>query len=328
MSFIRETRIEANGLGFYLGEAGNPEQPLVLMLHGFPECWASWRFQLPVLAESGYYAVAPDLRGYGGTDAPEGVAAYSQRELVRDVVALIEALGHSEAVLVGHDFGSALAWQVARENPEKVRGLVALSVPYGGPAPEPPTETMKRRFGDHFFYMLYFQQPEIPERELEADVGDSLRRIFHALSGDADMNQVFGPRKGGGFLDTMPRPAEQPHWMREVDLDYYVSRFREHGFTGPLNWYRALDLHWRQTRRDQHWQITPPTIFIAGRQDPVIALNRKALERMPEYLDDHRGTWLLDDCGHWTQMEQPAQVTSLLMEFIETLERDTAAASS
>lgn len=320
MSFLRETSIEANGLRFYLGTAGSPDQPLVLMLHGFPECWASWRFQMPVLAESGYYAVAPDLRGYGGTDAPEGVAAYSQRELVRDVVALIEALGHRDAILVGHDFGSALAWQVAREHPERVRGLVALSVPYGGPAPEPPTESMKRRFGDQFFYMLYFQQPDVPERELEADVGDSLRRIFHGLSADADRSRVFAPRVGGGFLDTMPRPEQQPHWMREVDLEYYVSRFLQHGFTGPLNWYRALDLHWRQTRNDQHWRIKPPTIFVAGRQDPTVALNGKALERMPDYLDDHRGTWLLDDCGHWTQMEQPAQVSSLMMEFIEALE--------
>lgn len=325
MSFIRENRVEANGLGFYLGEAGNPEQPLVLMLHGFPECWASWRFQIPVLAESGYYAVAPDLRGYGGTDAPEGVAAYSLGELVRDVIALIASLGHSRAVLVGHDFGSALAWQVAREHPDKVLGLVALSVPYGGPAPEPPTESMRRRFGDHFFYMLYFQQPDVPERELEADVSDSLRRIFHALSADADRDHVFAPRKGGGFLDTMPRPAEQPNWMREVDLEYYVARFRANGFTGPLNWYRALDLHWRQTRQQKHWQIQPPTIFIAGREDPVIALNRKALERMPDYLDDHRGTWLLDDCGHWTQMEQPAQVTTLLIDFVDTLHGRTSA---
>lgn len=319
MSFIREYRIQANGLRFYLAESGQAGNPLVLLLHGFPECWASWRFQLPVLAESGYHAVAPDLRGYGGTEAPAGVPAYSQQELVADVLALMDALGHERAVLVGHDFGAVLAWQVARCHAERVRGVAALSVPYGGPAPEPPTEAMRRRFGSLFFYILYFQQPEVPERELQADPKDSLRRIFHSLSARADLEQVFAPREGGGFLDYMPRPDEQPSWMREEDLDYYTAAFEHSGFTGPLNWYRALDLHWQQTRDDRSWTIRPPAVFVAGRRDPVIALNGKALERMPEYLEDHRGTWLLDDCGHWTQMEQTSRVNSLLMEFMDSL---------
>lgn len=317
MSFVRERRVTANGMDFFVAEAGEPDSPLVLMLHGFPECWASWRYQIPVLAESGYHAVAPDLRGYGDSSAPGDVQAYSQQELVRDVEALIDALGHKRALLVGHDWGAALGWQVARLHPQRIAGYMALSVPYGGPAPEPPTETMKRRFGDYFFYMLYFQQPEAPERELEADIRDSLRRIYFSLSADADIATIFGPRKGGGFLDTMPVPDEQPHWMREVDLDYYVSRFQKSGFRGPINWYRALDLYWRQTRNDNDWQIRVPTAYVAGKQDPVVAMNRKALDRMPDYLEDHRGTWLLDDCGHWTQMEQAPQVSSLLLEFIE-----------
>jgi pimeloyl-ACP methyl ester carboxylesterase len=319
MSFVRERHITANRLDFFIAEAGDPDSPLVLMLHGFPECWASWRYQIPVLAESGYHAVAPDLRGYGESAAPQGIAAYSMQELVQDVVALIQALGHSDAVIVGHDFGCALAWQVARLHPEKVRGVVALSVPYGGPAPEPPTQAMKRRFGDYFFYMLYFQQPQVPEAELEQDIRDSLRRIYHSLSANVDMGDVFAPRHGGGFLDSMPVPEEQPAWMREVDLDYYVERFCRSGFTGPLNWYRALDLYWRQTRNDSHWRIDVPVIYIAGKQDPVVPMNRKALDRMPDYLSDHRGTWLLDNCGHWTQMEQATEVTSLMLEFIEGL---------
>lgn len=321
MSFVRERRVSANGLEFFIGEAGEPERPLVLMLHGFPECWASWRYQIPVLAESGYHAVAPDLRGYGDSPAPSEVAAYSQQELIEDVIALIEALGHERAILVGHDFGAALGWQVARTHPERVRGYLALSVPYGGPAPEPPTETMKKRFADYFFYMLYFQQPEEPERELEANIRDSLRRIYHSLSAEADAASIFAPRKGGGFLDTMPEPEKQPDWMREVDLDYYVSRFRKSGFRGPLNWYRALDLYWRQTRNDHNWRISVPSAYVAGKQDPVVTMNRKALDRMPDYLEDHRGSWLLDDCGHWTQMEQAAQVSGLLLEFIESIDR-------
>lgn len=321
MSFVRERLVSANGLDFFVAEAGEPDRPLVLMLHGFPECWASWRYQISVLAESGYHAVAPDLRGYGESAKPAAVQAYSQQELIADVIALIDALGHERALLVGHDWGAALGWQVARTHPERIAGYMALSVPYGGPAPEPPTEAMKRRFGEHFFYMLYFQQPEVPERELEADIRDSLRRIYFALSAEADAASVFAPRKDGGFLDTMPVPARQPNWMREVDLDYYVSRFEKSGFRGPINWYRAMDLYWRQTRNDRNWRISVPTAYVAGRQDPVVAMNRKALERMPDYLEDHRGSWLLDNCGHWTQMEQAHQVSSLLLEFIEGIEK-------
>lgn len=322
MGYINERKVQANGLDFMIAEAGDTSAPLVILLHGFPECWASWRFQLPVLAESGFYAVAPDLRGYGLSSAPPEVSDYSLRELSDDVAALIEATGHRRAVVVGHDWGAALAWQVARRHPDKVSALVALSVPYGGPSPMPPTEAMQRAFGDNFFYMLYFQQPELPEQELETDIRDTLRRTFHAWSADADAAAFLGPRRGGGFLDGMPLPAQQPHWMREIDLDFYVSRFQHSGFRGPLNWYRAMDIYWQQTRDEpeENWIIKCPVLYIAGRQDMVLTMNHKALERMSRYLPDLRGQHIIEDCGHWTQMEQPAQVNRLLLEFIETLD--------
>lgn len=322
MGYVNERMIQANGRQFSLAEAGDPADPLVIMLHGFPECWASWRFQLPVLAESGYYAVAPDLRGYGFSDAPADINAYSQAELSDDVAALIEACGHQQAVVVGHDWGAALAWQVARRHPGRVRALAALSVPYAGPAPRPPTETMRHAFGDNFFYMLYFQQADIPERELERNIRDSLRRIFHAWSADGDVSALLAPRQGGGFLDGMSVPDEQPHWMREVDLDFYVSRFEKSGFRGPLNWYRALDLYWQQTREEpeENWIIDCPVLYLVGRQDLVLEMNRKARERMSRYLPDLRGEYIIENCGHWTQMEQPSEVNRYLLEFVETLD--------
>ena len=322
MGYIREGAVEANGLQFFLAEAGEASDPAVILLHGFPETWASWRYQLPVLAESGFHVLAPELRGYGESAAPPEVAAYSQRELAADVAALIEASGHEQAVVVGHDWGAALAWQVARLHPERVRAVAGLSVPYGGPAPEPPTETMRRRFGDCFFYMLHFQQPDVPEQELEADIRDSLRRIYHSLSADADPARIFAPRKEGGFLTGMEAPDEQPRWMREVDLDYYVSRFEKSGFRGPLNWYRAMDLYWEQTRDEpeESWVLRQPALYIAGEQDPVYSLNRKAIERMPRYLADLRGQHIIPRCGHWTQMEQDYEVNRLLLGFLEQLD--------
>jgi pimeloyl-ACP methyl ester carboxylesterase len=203
MAFTRERQVSANGLDFFVAEAGVAGLPLVLCLHGFPECWASWRYQLPVLAQSGYYAVAPDLRGYGFTDAPKDVEAYRQSKLVEDVMALIRVLGYDSAILIGHDWGCALAWQVARCYPKSIKAVIGMSVPYGGPAPVPPTAAMRKLFEDRFFYMLYFQQTGLPEQELEADVSHSLRCIFHALSADGIADFNVKP-DDTGFLQSMP----------------------------------------------------------------------------------------------------------------------------
>lgn len=315
MAFIRERNVAANGLDMFIAEAGEAGKPLVLCLHGFPECWASWRYQLPMLAQSGYYAVAPDLRGYGQTGGPEAVQDYRMSVLVEDVRALVAALGYDRVILVGHDWGCGLAWQVARQYPDMVTAVVGMSVPYGGPAPEAPTDAMKRLFEDRFFYMLYFQQPALPEQELEQDVRGSLRKIFHALSADGIAEYRPG-RDDTGLLDSMRAPEQPPRWMREEDLDYYTSRFEASGFTGPVNWYRAMDLSWQESREDDNWQLTMPVLFIGGLQDPVLMFNQKALQRMPDYVPDLR-TVLLDQCGHWISMEQATEVNREILAFLE-----------
>lgn len=315
---MSERMLKANGLDFFITEAGERDKPLVLCLHGFPECGASWRYQLPVLAEAGYYAVAPDLRGYGFSSAPKEVDAYRQSMLAKDVIALIQALGHEQAVLMGHDWGCALTWEVARSYPEHIRAVIGLSVPYGGPAPEAPTEAMRKIFGEGFFYMLYFQQPELPEQELEADITKSLRLIFHGISAAGISEYRLVPEQSG-FLQSMATPGKQPAWMSEQDLAHYTERFRHSGFTGPINWYRAMDASWEESRNDSNWHIAMPTLFIAGKQDPVIAFSYKAMERMPDYFDDLH-TVLLDDCGHWTQMEQAATVNKEVLGFLKKLD--------
>ncbi len=317
MAFIRERRLAANGMDFFIAEAGEPGAPLVLCLHGFPECWASWRYQLPALAQSGYHAVAPDLRGYGETGGPAEVDAYRQSRLVADVVALIDALGADQAVLIGHDWGCALAWQVARRHPERVAAVVGLSVPYGGPSPKPPTEAMRDLFRDHFFYMLYFQRPQAPEQELEADVEDSLRRMFHSLSADGIEDFSVAP-DSTGVLQAMQPPPSPPRWMRDEDLAYYVARFEKTGFTGALNWYRAMDASWEESRDDDNWTITAPVLFLGGMQDPVLLFGQKALTRMPDYVPALR-TVVLDQCGHWIQMEQASEVNREILGFLEEI---------
>lgn len=321
MSDIQETRVQANGLTFNVAESGEPGNPAIILLHGFPECGYSWRYQMPFLAGLGYHVLAPDLRGYGGSDAPREVAAYRQDILVADVMGILDAFGAREAIVIGHDWGCALAWQVARSEPDRVRAVAGLSVPYPGIGPKPPTEQMRAAFGDRFFYQLYFQQPEIPERELEADVRDFLRRMYFALSGPGMQEKFRTATPAEKFTDILQAPkGPQPDWMTEADLDVYVEHFQRNGFTGPINWYRAMDISWEQQRADGRERIHPPALFIAGKEDPVIQFGAKALKRMPEMMDDLTDVILLDDIGHWVQMEAADAVNRHLAAFLKALD--------
>jgi len=320
MTEIREQKVPANGLNFHVRSAGDPADPAVILLHGFPACGYSWRYQMPFLAAKGFHVLAPDLRGYGFSDAPKAVDAYRQDKLVADVMGILDAFGAERAVVIGHDWGCALAWQVARSEPGRVRAVAGLSVPYPGLGPKAPTEQMRAAFGERFFYQLYFQQPEVPEQELEADVRDFLRRMYHALSGPGMQEKFRAEKPVTGLLDILQPPTGgQPDWMRESDLDVYVERFQHSGLTGPINWYRAMDASWRQQKEDGRERIHPPALFIAGKEDPVIQFAGKALERMPTMMDDLREVVLLDDLGHWIQMEAPEAVNQHLGAFLDSL---------
>jgi len=320
MTEIREQTVQANGLDFHVRSAGDPAHPAVILLHGFPECGYSWRYQMPFLAAKGFHVLAPDLRGYGFSDAPKDADAYRQDKLVADVMGILDAFGAERAVVIGHDWGCALAWQVARSEPGRVRAVAGLSVPYPGLGPKAPTEQMRAAFGERFFYQLYFQQPDVPEQELEADVRDFLRRMYHALSGPGMQEKFRAEKPVTGLLDILQPPkGGQPDWMREADLDVYVERFKHSGLTGPINWYRAMDASWRQQKEDGRERIQPPALFIAGKEDPVIQFAGKALERMPTMMDDLREVVLLDDLGHWIQMEAPEAVNQHLGAFLDSL---------
>ena len=200
-----------------------------------------------------------------------------------------------------------------------VRAVAGLSVPYPGLGPKAPTEQMRAAFGERFFYQLYFQQPDVPEQELEADVRDFLRRMYHALSGPGMQEKFRAEKPVTGLLDILQPPTGgQPDWMRESDLDVYVERFEHSGLTGPINWYRAMDASWEESRDDDNWTITAPVLFLGGMQDPVLLFGQKALTRMPDYVPDLR-TVVLDQCGHWIQMEQASEVNREILGFLEEI---------
>ena len=165
MTEIKHRTIKTNGINMHIAEAG--EGPLVLMLHGFPELWYSYRHQIPALAEAGYHAVAPDIRGYGQSDAPQPIEAYAMKEHLADALGILDALGAETAVVVGHDWGAPMAWNSAVLHPERYRAVVGLSVPFLQRSPAPPMQLFKQVFQDNFFYMLYFQEPGVAEKELQ-----------------------------------------------------------------------------------------------------------------------------------------------------------------
>ena len=299
-----------------IAEAG--EGPPVLLLHGFPELWYSWRHQLPALAAAGYRAVAPDVRGYGGTDAPEAIDSYTMLDHVADAVGVLDALGEESAVIVGHDWGAPMAWHGALLHPERFPAVAALSVPYTPRPPAPPTQLMKRLFQDRFFYMLYFQEPGLAEAELEADVRRSMHLMLYDASGDAPRSGWQARRpKDANLLDEMRDPERLPPWLTEADIDYYTAEFERTGFRGGLNRYRNMDRDWEQSAHLAGATVQQPALFVAGERDGVLRFT--GTDAMKASVPNLRNVVILPGCGHWTQQERPAEVNSALIEFLKAL---------
>jgi pimeloyl-ACP methyl ester carboxylesterase len=310
--------VQAGSLRMHIAEAGRG--PLVLLLHGFPESWYSWRHQLTALAAAGYHAVAPDQRGYCATGPPGGpggqadIGEYTILHLTGDVIALMDALGEDQAVVAGHDWGAPVAWHTALFRPDRVRGVIGLSVPYRPRGSAPPIATLRSLLGDSF-YMVYFQHPGMADAELSRDPAATFRKVLCSLGGEGPPMSLIPP--GGGFLDAAADTAELPGWLAQHDIDEYVSEYAQSGFTGPLNWYRNLDRNWELTGAWLHAPIGVPSLFIAGDKDPVLSFISP--DGISSALPRLTGPVILPGCGHWTQQERPAEVSAAMIGFLGSL---------
>lgn len=314
---MRERTVTANGIDLHVLEEG--EGPVVILAHGFPELAFSWRHQLPALAAAGYRAVAPDQRGYGGSSRPEAVEDYDILHLTGDLIALLDDTGEDKAVFVGHDWGAIVVWQLALLHPERVAGVVGMSVPFIPRGPVPPIQAMRAAFGDQFFYILYFQEPGVADADLGRDPATTMRRMLAGLSASGEGPQLGGlaAPDGRGLVDRLPEPTGLPAWLTQAELDTYVEAFSQTGFTGGINWYRNLDRNWALTAHLEGAKVTVPSLFVAGAADPVLAMTPPAI--MEGWLTDHRGNVLVEGAGHWVQQERPAEVNDALIGFCRSI---------
>jgi pimeloyl-ACP methyl ester carboxylesterase len=318
---ITHRAVTVDGLDLHLAEAGPSDGPTVLLLHGFPECWYSWRHQLTALGADGFHVVAPDQRGYARSAAPEAVEDYTLLHLVGDALGVLDAVGAERAVVVGHDWGAPVAWHTALLRPDRVQGVVALSVPLLPRGAGPPTAAMARRFGADY-YQLYFQRPGLADRELAADPRATFRRLLTATGGTGSGSTLAVPA-GGGVLDTCPEPDVLPEWLTEADLDVYVAEYADRGFTGGLNWYRNNDRTWALTAAWRDAQVSVPAAYLAGERDLVIAGRDfdAVVATLRQRVPDLRAAELLPGCGHWTQQERPAETSALIADFARWTDR-------
>jgi len=322
MTEITHRFIDTNGIRMHIAEAGSG--PPVLLCHGFPESWYSWRHQLGALAAAGFHAVAPDMRGYGQTERPEAIDQYTLLHLVGDMVGLVDALGAQTAVIAGHDWGAPVAWHAALLRPDRFPAVIGLSVPYRPRGQARPTTVMPQT-DDAVFYQLHFQAPGVAEAELEHDVRASIVGLLLRVSGDAPPGTpAFGmvPRVGGlRARGGGPLPTTLPGWLTPADVDFYTGEFTRTGFRGGLNWYRNIDRNWELLAPFAGARVTVPALFIAGERDLVLSFPglKELVANLTLLVPQLRQTVILPGCGHWTQQERPEAVNAAMIDFLRGL---------
>jgi pimeloyl-ACP methyl ester carboxylesterase len=321
MSEFNHRFVDANEIRMHVAEAG--EGYPVVMCHGFPELWYSWRHQMRALASAGLRAIAPDQRGYGETGGPASIEASTQREIVADLVGMLDAMGIDKCVVVGHDWGGFVAWNAALMAPARIERVIALNTPFFPRTPMKPMDFIRAMAAGNFNYIVYFQEPGVAEEELGRDVRRSLRSLYQggeAIRGVdlAELRKmpsgVLGPA-GGGLLDYLP---DLPHgsFLTGDDFEVFVRAFEKTGFRGPLNWYRNIDRNWEESAGLPP-RVSQPALMITAELDVV--LRPEMAIGMQMWVPNLRKTVLMKGSGHWTQQEKPEEVNAAMLEFLGDL---------
>ena len=313
--------VETNGMRMHYVDEG--QGPLVVMCHGWPESWYSWRHQISALSSAGFRVVAPDQRGYGETDAPDSIESYNILNLAGDIVGLVNSLGVTETVIVGHDWGAPVAWHCALLRPDLFRACALLSVPYVPRAQMRPSGMLWNALegNNQWFYQHYFQEPGRAEGHFQADVRKTVKKILYGASGDAPPGDRFEhlfPRDKGP-LDMIGEPEKLPTWLTKADVNFFVGEFSRTGFRGGLNWYRNIERNWELTPFLDGAKLRQPSMFAVGEHDVVLRMLPNAFELADSTMPACRGKTMIPGAGHWIQQERAAEINRLLLEFLRGL---------
>ena len=308
---------ETNGI--HVRAAIEGTGPLVILVHGFPELWYSWRHQIKPIAQAGYQVVAADVRGYGGSDKPHEVEAYDMETLMKDVVGLIDTLGEEKAILIGHDWGAPICWNTAALHPARISAVAGLSVPYRSRLDVPAIDFWRKIYQDKFFYQIYFQKEGVAEAELEADVRTSLRKIYFSISGDVpNLDSWLQRDPTETLLEAFDDPDPFPAWLSEADLNYFIENFEAGGFRGPINRYRNQERDFHNLPEMGVKVVEQPSCLIAGSKDVVrfFVPNVDGYKNPGNLCTDFRFKKIIKGAGHWVQQEAPQDVNKALLEFL------------
>jgi pimeloyl-ACP methyl ester carboxylesterase len=287
--------------------------PPIVLVHGFPELAFSWRHQLPALADAGYQAIAPDMRGYGGTDKPPAVSDYTVQKLIGDITGMMDSLGIEKALIVGHDWGALVTWQMALLAPERMAGLVALNIPFFKRPPINPITFMRLKIGKSF-YIVNFQDSDEADRRFAEDPVRFIDVMMRKRRIDRDKpRDKRRKRRPLSLLDMLDR--DDPGGdvlLTPEELDYYADAFTAGGFTGPINWYRNFKHNWKSTKGVEQI-VRVPSLFVGVSDDAIVS--RKQIEVMKASVPDLE-IRIIEDCGHWTQQEQPALLNNIMLDWM------------
>ena len=309
------------------------EGPLVVLVHGWPESWYSWRHQIKPLTKAGFKVAAIDVRGYGGSDKPHEISAYSLKSIAADIAGVIDSLGYKEAYLFGHDWGGPIVWTTGLLYPDTIRAVGALSVPYTPIGEKSLIQLFRELYKDKFFYQLYIQEEVKAEAEFEADVKTALEKTYFSGDGRGMQfmmenigNPAYQKNPDSTMLENSPVFDAYPAWLSHEDMNYFVSEFQQSGFRGPFNRYRAQDIDFEELQEFKNVSYPLPACFITGTLDPVnfFARDEKAssediLTAFTKNYDDLRKVEVIDGIGHWTQQESPELVTNYMTDFLTNL---------
>ncbi|WP_378731591.1 alpha/beta hydrolase [Nocardia brasiliensis] len=313
--------VTTNGVRMHVAEQG--EGYPVIFCHGFPHTWFVWHHQLAAVAAAGYRAIAPDLRGYGQTDIPADVESYTNEAVIGDLLGLLDDIGAEQAVFVGLDFGAALVWELALRAPERVRGVIVLNNPFAPRPPRAPSQLWAKAAARHFLHLHYFQAPGVADAELGARPREFLARVYYSLSADYHYLDTWQfPAEGTGYLDVLPEAPPLPwRWLTQDEFDILAQDFERTGFTGGLNWYRALDRNWELTADYADASVTVPAYFLYGDRDPDMEgfSGRDPLATLRRYVPELREVTKIADAGHLVQLERATEVDALLTAHLRQL---------